>query len=99
MGASAVEHDLGADDVGAHEGTRIGDRAIDMALGGQMHHRLGLVLHLVQDLGHEVLTLDAMTYAANPISLQPLADEPRHRLEQTWLSAARCITASGLKSA
>lgn len=41
-----------------------------------------LVLHLVQDLGHEVLTLDALTYAANPISLQPLADDPRHRLEQ-----------------
>ncbi|WP_192285475.1 NAD-dependent epimerase/dehydratase family protein, partial [Methylorubrum zatmanii] len=28
-----------------------------------------LVLHLVQDLGHEVLTLDALTYAGNPISL------------------------------
>ena len=41
-----------------------------------------LVLHLVQGLGHEVLTLDALTYAANPISLQPLADDPRHRLEQ-----------------
>ena len=41
-----------------------------------------LVLHLVQDLGHEVLTLDALTYAANPISLDPLADDPRHRLEQ-----------------
>ncbi|MRI55402.1 dTDP-glucose 4,6-dehydratase [Methylobacterium sp. DB1607] len=41
-----------------------------------------LVLHLVQDLGHEVLTLDALTYAANPISLQPLVDDPRHRLEQ-----------------
>jgi dTDP-glucose 4,6-dehydratase len=41
-----------------------------------------LVLHLVRDLGHEVLTLDALTYAANPISLQPLADDPRHRLEQ-----------------
>ncbi|MBJ6966186.1 NAD-dependent epimerase/dehydratase family protein, partial [Vibrio cholerae] len=32
-----------------------------------------LVLHLVQDLGHEVLTLDALTYAANPISLAPLS--------------------------
>ena len=41
-----------------------------------------LVLHLVQELGHEVLTLDALTYAANPISLQPLAGNPRHRLEQ-----------------
>ena len=25
-----------------------------------------LVLHLVQELGHEVVTLDALTYAANP---------------------------------
>ncbi len=39
-----------------------------------------LVLHLVNDLGHEVCTLDAMTYAANPISLSGLADNPRHRL-------------------
>src|ERR1700712_1125948 len=39
-----------------------------------------LVLHLVQDLGHEVATLDALTYAANPISLQPLANDSRHRL-------------------
>ncbi|MGF6582474.1 dTDP-D-glucose 4,6-dehydratase, partial [Methylobacterium sp. PvP062] len=39
-----------------------------------------LVLHLVNDLGHDVCTLDAMTYAANPVSLAPLADNPRHRL-------------------
>ncbi|WP_342166804.1 dTDP-glucose 4,6-dehydratase [Methylobacterium sp. SD21] len=39
-----------------------------------------LVLHLVQDLGHEVVTLDALTYAANPISLQPLESSGRHRL-------------------
>jgi dTDP-glucose 4,6-dehydratase len=37
-----------------------------------------LVLHLVQDLGHEVLTIDAMTYAANPASLAPLAADTRH---------------------
>ncbi|GJE56890.1 dTDP-glucose 4,6-dehydratase [Methylobacterium thuringiense] len=41
-----------------------------------------LVLHLVQDLGHEVLTLDALTYAANPISLQPLDGDGRHRFVQ-----------------
>ncbi|WP_147082698.1 GDP-mannose 4,6-dehydratase, partial [Methylobacterium haplocladii] len=41
-----------------------------------------LVLHLVRDLGHEVLTLDALTYAANPISLQPLDGDSRHRLVQ-----------------
>ncbi|UMY19259.1 dTDP-glucose 4,6-dehydratase [Methylobacterium organophilum] len=39
-----------------------------------------LVLHLVQDLGHEVATLDALTYAANPISLKPLEGSPHHRL-------------------
>ena len=39
-----------------------------------------LVLHLMQDLGHEVLTVDAMTYAANPLSLAPLAQDRRHRL-------------------
>ncbi|PSC03688.1 dTDP-glucose 4,6-dehydratase, partial [Alsobacter soli] len=39
-----------------------------------------LVLHLVQDLGHEVLTVDGMTYAANPLSLAPLAQDRRHRL-------------------
>ncbi|MGU3662177.1 dTDP-glucose 4,6-dehydratase, partial [Methylobacterium fujisawaense] len=39
-----------------------------------------LVLHLVNDLGHDVCTLDAMTYAANPVSLAPLTDNPRHRL-------------------
>ncbi|MCJ2022619.1 NAD-dependent epimerase/dehydratase family protein, partial [Methylobacterium sp. J-067] len=39
-----------------------------------------LVLHLVQDLGHEVVTLDALTYAANPISLKPLESSGRHRL-------------------
>ncbi len=39
-----------------------------------------LVLHLVRDLGHEVCTLDALTYAANPVSLAPLEGSPRHRL-------------------
>ncbi len=39
-----------------------------------------LVLHLVQDLGHDVTTVDALTYAANPNSLKSLDDNPRHRL-------------------
>jgi dTDP-glucose 4,6-dehydratase len=38
-----------------------------------------LVLRLVAD-GHDVVTVDAMTYAANPASLAPLAGHPRHRL-------------------
>ena len=39
-----------------------------------------LVLHLVHDLGHEVATVDALTYAANPVSLDSLKDDPRHQL-------------------
>lgn len=39
-----------------------------------------LVQHLVRDLGREVVTVDALTYAANPRSLEPLRDDPRHRL-------------------
>ncbi|HEX8417387.1 MAG TPA: dTDP-glucose 4,6-dehydratase [Methylobacterium sp.] len=39
-----------------------------------------LVLHLVAELGHTVATLDALTYAANPVSLDSLANDPRHRL-------------------
>ncbi len=44
VGARPVEHHLRADHVGAHERARIGDRAIDVALGGQMHHGLRLEL-------------------------------------------------------
>ena len=45
-----------------------------------------LVLHLVNDLGHEVCTLDTMTYAANPVSLASLADNPRHAIVRTaWV--------------
>ncbi len=39
-----------------------------------------LVLHLIHDLGHEVLTVDAMTYAANPTSLASLKGNSKHRL-------------------
>jgi dTDP-glucose 4,6-dehydratase len=39
-----------------------------------------LVLHLVNDLGHEVVNVDAMTYAANPLSLAALAGNPRYSL-------------------
>ncbi|WP_238307109.1 GDP-mannose 4,6-dehydratase, partial [Methylobacterium gregans] len=53
-----------------------------------------LVLHLVQDLGHEVATLDALTYAANPISLQPLADDPRHRLVEADICDADAVQAA-----
>jgi dTDP-glucose 4,6-dehydratase len=53
-----------------------------------------LVLHLVEALGHEVLTLDALTYAANPVSLAPLADDPRHRLVEADICDAQAVRAA-----
>ncbi len=46
--------------------------------GGMGFIGSALVLHLV-GLGHEVITVDALTYAANPRSLDGLKDNPRHR--------------------
>lgn len=37
--------------------------------------------HLVADLGHDVVNVDALTYAANPASLLPIADSDRYRFE------------------
>ena len=51
-----------------------------LVTGGAGFIGSALVLHLVRDLGREVVTVDAMTYAANPRSLEPLKDDPRHRL-------------------
>ncbi|MCJ2108158.1 GDP-mannose 4,6-dehydratase, partial [Methylobacterium sp. E-041] len=53
-----------------------------------------LVLHLVRDLGHDVLTLDALTYAANPVSLAPLAEDPRHRLVEADICDADAVRAA-----
>ncbi|WP_238242184.1 dTDP-glucose 4,6-dehydratase, partial [Methylobacterium iners] len=52
-----------------------------------------LVLHLVHDLGHEVATLDALTYAANPVSLSSLEGDPRHRLVQADICDAPAVHA------
>ena len=52
-----------------------------------------LVLHLVNDLGHDVLNIDAMTYAANPASLASLAGNPKHRLVEADICDAPRIRA------
>ena len=44
VGARGLEQAVGAQHVGADEGVRAVDRAIDMALGGEMHHRIGGML-------------------------------------------------------
>ena len=51
-----------------------------LVTGGAGFIGSALVLHLVLEGGHQVVTVDAMTYAANPRSLAPLKGHPRHRL-------------------
>src|SRR5215216_2851116 len=51
-----------------------------LVTGGAGFIGSALVLHLVRELDLEVVTVDAMTYAANPLSLEPLRGHPRHRL-------------------
>ena len=38
--AGDVAHHVGAEAVGAHEGVGVDDRAVDVALGGEVHHRV-----------------------------------------------------------
>src|SRR5664279_4686849 len=65
----------------SNEQSHGGDNALRILVtGGCGFIGSALVLHLVEDLGHEVLNVDALTYAANPTSLAGLGDDPRHRL-------------------
>ena len=38
--------------------------------------------HLVQDLGHEVVNVDALTYAASQSSLAPIENSDRYHFER-----------------
>ena len=44
IGARGFQHVVGAGDVGLDEIARPVDRTVDMAFGGQVHHRIGLML-------------------------------------------------------
>jgi dTDP-glucose 4,6-dehydratase len=48
--------------------------------------------HLVQDLGHEILVIDKLTYAANLASLAPIAASPLYRFAQVDICDAVAIT-------
>jgi dTDP-glucose 4,6-dehydratase len=50
-----------------------------LVTGGAGFIGSALVLALVLDHGYQVTTVDALTYAANPLSLSPLHGHPHHR--------------------
>jgi len=49
--------------------------------------------HLVQDLGHEVVNVDALTYAANLSSVAPVAGSARYHFEQADIRDRAAIDA------
>lgn len=49
--------------------------------------------HLVQDLGHEVVNVDALTYAANLSSVAPVAGSGRYHFEQADIRDRAAIDA------
>jgi dTDP-glucose 4,6-dehydratase len=51
-----------------------------LVTGGAGFIGSALVLHLVQEKGYRVTTVDALTYAAHPHSLDALHHHPKHRL-------------------
>lgn len=61
-----------------------------LVTGGSGFIGSALVLRLVEELGHDVLNIDALTYAANPASLAQLDGDSRYR----FLHADICDTPS-----
>lgn len=49
--------------------------------------------HLVQDLGHEVVNVDALTYAASLTSVAPIAESARYHFEQADIRDRAAIDA------
>jgi dTDP-glucose 4,6-dehydratase len=62
-----------------------------LVTGGAGFIGSNLVRTLVRDHGHEVLNVDALTYAGNLASLADLADEPRHRFARADICDAAAL--------
>lgn len=64
-----------------------------LVTGGAGFIGSNLVRLLVREHGHEVLNVDALTYAGNPASLADLAADPRHRLARADICDAAAMQA------
>ncbi len=53
-----------------------------LVTGGAGFIGSALCRHLLLDLGHDVLNVDKLTYAANPASLADVAEHPGYRFVQ-----------------
>ncbi|HTH17119.1 MAG TPA: dTDP-glucose 4,6-dehydratase [Magnetospirillum sp.] len=53
-----------------------------LVTGGAGFIGSAVCLHVLEELGGEVVNVDRMTYAANPLSLKRLADNPRYAHER-----------------
>jgi dTDP-glucose 4,6-dehydratase len=65
-----------------------------LVTGGAGFIGSALVRHLIAGTGHEVLTLDKLTYAGSLTSLREVEGNPRHRFVQADICDVKAVTAT-----
>ncbi|AIT08382.1 dTDP-glucose 4,6-dehydratase (plasmid) [Sphingomonas taxi] len=65
-----------------------------LVTGGAGFIGSALVRHLIRSTGHEVLNLDALTYAGTLTALAPIADDPRYRFVHADVCDAAAVGAA-----
>lgn len=65
-----------------------------LVTGGAGFIGSALVRHLIRSTGHEVLNLDALTYAGTLTALAPIADDPRYRFVHANVCDAAAVGAA-----
>ncbi len=62
-----------------------------LVTGGTGFIGSAVIRHLLRETGHHVVNLDKLTYAANPASLDDVADDPRYRFERADIGDAKAV--------